>query len=475
MYDAMEYNCEIRDIPGKGQGLVSTTFIPKGTRVLSESPILKIPRSSSNIDVVDKLIKEQVDTLGSTQREAFFKLFNAHSDKYTQTMGITKTNALPLGSSASEGGIFLKASRINHACDHNSQNTWNEETNKLTIHVFKDLEEGSEITIAYLDGDQDYSSRQLNLKKHFNFTCTCTLCSVSPASRQESDKRFNELSRLDDSIGDGFQLICSPLSCLQNAHKMLRLFQMEGIMDARVPRLYYDAFQIVIAHGDQARATVFLQKAYSFRVILQGIDHPDTLRLGKLVDDPTIHRLYGTSMKWQSTRADIPQSLTEQELIEWLFRMPNAHNDVKFTNLRKDTNFPAFGDLPGENDIDMEYYYSSDGFHYIPQKHWCFLAEVIEISQFFRLTLRVRDKAGQEIPVSFYTENRGQELVVSGLRTGQTIAILYAHQHGFLDMTVGIRQEDMSTIKVYTLSIGMTKTLKLVDPPSTTRRASKFK
>jgi len=31
---------------------------------------------------------------------------------------------------------------------------------------------------------------------------------------------------------------------------------------------------------------------------------------------------------------------------------------------------------------------------------------------------------------------------------GDTVAILYAHQHGFLDMTVGIRQEESSTCQV---------------------------
>ncbi|KUL81766.1 hypothetical protein ZTR_09241 [Talaromyces verruculosus] len=446
----MEYQCQIQDVPGKGLGLVATTFIPKGTCVLSESPILKVPRSASSIDAVDRFVTDQINKLTPIERESFFSLSNAQPAKYSQIMGIVKTNALPLGSSASEGDIFLKASRINHACNHNSQNTWNEEKNQLTIYVFKDLEEGTEITIAYLDGSQDYSSRQLNLKKYFNFTCTCTLCSMPPALRQESDRRLNEISRLDESIGDGLRLICSPLSCLHDAHAMLQLLRMEGIVNAKIPRLYYDAFQIVIAHGDQARATVFLQKAHALRTILQGIDNPETLRLRNLAADPTVHTLYGTSLEWQSMRDGVPQSASDQELEEWLWRMPkrNFHKHLEITDLRADANFPAFEDLPGDSDINMEFYSSIDGFYYTPRKHWCFLAEVIEITFFLRLTVLVRDKAGKNVSVLFYTDEKENKLAMSGLRTGQTIAILYAEQHGFLDMSVGIRLEEIHAIKV---------------------------
>jgi len=37
----------------------------------------------------------------------------------------------------------------------------------------------------------------------------------------------------------------------------------------RIPRLYYDVLQIVIANGDQARAKIFTEKAYTVRVILK--------------------------------------------------------------------------------------------------------------------------------------------------------------------------------------------------------------
>lgn len=35
----------LQDVPGKGKGLVAIEKIPKGTRILSEEPIITIPRN----------------------------------------------------------------------------------------------------------------------------------------------------------------------------------------------------------------------------------------------------------------------------------------------------------------------------------------------------------------------------------------------------------------------------------------------
>jgi hypothetical protein len=438
----------IRAVPGRGQGFVATSKIPKGTRILAEPPILTIPRQATSLTVVDRSVNEQLEKLDNDQRQSFFKLFNAHPEKYSQTMGIVKTNALPLGSSAVKGGIFLQSSHINHSCSHNAQNTWNENIKKLTIHVFKDVEEGEEITISYLNGNQDYQGRQETLKAAFNFICSCELCSLPHAQRQESDRRLTEISRLDDSIGNFDRILCSPLACLHDAHRLMQLLQQEGTVDASVPRLYYDAFQIVIANGDQARARVFAERACAMRVILEGSDSPVRIRLTKLAEEPTTHPLHGMSEKWESDKDDVPRLSTKHEFENWLWRTAPFRIDSEFANLRDNTYFPAFEDLPGENNLDLDYYESQDGFQYTPQKHWCFFAEVVEIYRFLRLRLQVRDKVGREVPVSFYTNDRGMEPSISHVRPGNTVAILYPHQHPFLDLSVGIRQEDITTIKV---------------------------
>ncbi|RYP45010.1 hypothetical protein DL768_008597 [Monosporascus sp. mg162] len=120
----------------------------------------------------------------------------------------------------------------------------------------------------------------------------------------------------------------------------------------------------------------------------------------------------------------------------------------QYANFRNEETFPTFAGLPGENDINLPFYDTVDGFTYAPRKHWCFLAEIIEVGVFIRLRLIVKDKAGATVQVAFHTDDRGTEFAPSQLRPGYTVAILYAQQHDFLDLTTGIRQEEYEGIKV---------------------------
>jgi hypothetical protein len=54
--------------------------------------------------------------------------------------------------------------------------------------------------------------------------------------------------------------------------------------DGRIPRLYSGALQIVIANRDQTRAKIFVEKAYTVRVILKGEDSPESIRLKGLAE-----------------------------------------------------------------------------------------------------------------------------------------------------------------------------------------------
>ena len=41
-------------------------------------------------------------------------------------------------------------------------------------------------------------------------------------------------------------------------------------------RLQYDAFQVAVAHGDIARASIFAQRAYQARMVCEGEDSSET-------------------------------------------------------------------------------------------------------------------------------------------------------------------------------------------------------
>lgn len=133
----------------------------------------------------------------------------------------------------------------------------------------------------------------------------------------------------------------------------------------------------------------------------------------------------------------------------------------KYANFRNNEAFPIFAGLPEENDINLAFYNTVDGFSYMPRKHWCFLAEIIDIELFIRTKLIVRDKEGATVPVTFYTDGKGTEFAPSQLQPGYTVAILYAQKHSFLDLTTGIRQEEICGIKV--IPAALTDLLRLND------------
>jgi hypothetical protein len=109
--------------------------------------------------------------------------------------------------------------------------------------------------------------------------------------------------------------------------------------------------------------------------------------------------------------------------------------------------FPTFDECPQEHYPDLDFYTVKAGGILFPTRHWCLLAEISEVEYFIRLRLWVKDRAGKEIPLAFYIEDE-RCLDLNQFQKGRTVAILYAEQHPFLDMTVGIRQESTSTIEV---------------------------
>ena len=88
----------LRDVPGKGKGLVAIEKISKGTRILSEEPIITVPRNKSNSEQLRISICQQVDALNEHQRRAFLSMHNIHAYRNAaeQYLGIVRTNALPI-------------------------------------------------------------------------------------------------------------------------------------------------------------------------------------------------------------------------------------------------------------------------------------------------------------------------------------------------------------------------------------------
>lgn len=314
----------IRAIAGKGKGLVAMTKIVKGSRILSEAPIFILPRDNADIKELETIVANEVKGLDKDQQRTFFDLTNIYGDSHSQSLGIARTNVLPLGSNARSGGLFLESSRTNHSCRHNAQNTWNESIGCLTIHALRDIEEGQEFTISYLASTPEYAERQRSLREKFKFDCNCELCSLPPPQREESDIRLRKLEAIDSTIGMFFydDADLEPDAALNLLYTMFSLFDEEGIWDARIARAYNDAYQIAVEGEDEARARIFAERGYNARRLIEGDDSPVTLKMKRRAEEIS---------------AQIPQGMSEAQFEIWLWMLKEGSADAKHSADWSDT------------------------------------------------------------------------------------------------------------------------------------------
>lgn len=265
-------------------------------------------------------IATKIKALSKIEQRQFLSLHNNFPGKYPFS-GIVKTNALPCGPQSPIGGVYPTICLINHSCLPNAHNCWNSEINCETIHAIRDIKSGEEITISYDKGDPS-EPRRANLKQAFGFDCNCALCSLPPPDLQISDARRLQIQNLDSAIGDPERVMNKPHDCLADCYLLLQVLNEEyqGGAGVLVARLYYDAFQISITHGDQARASVFAERGYRSRVMSEGEDCPDTRRSKNLMENPSGHRNFGASKRWKTAKGLVPKGLDTDEFEKWLWR-----------------------------------------------------------------------------------------------------------------------------------------------------------
>ena len=126
------------------------------------------------------------------------------------------------------------------------------------------------------------------------------------------------------------------------------------------------------------------------------------------------------------------------------------------TNLQDERAFPSFSQCPYEGYYD--YYHNREDGVFPPTRHWCYLGEITERQHFTRLRLTVKDRKGDNVITAFYLDPSisfgitdvplHPNVPMSLTSEGNTIAILYAQQHDFLDRTVGFRIEDADQVQV---------------------------
>ncbi|RSL50066.1 hypothetical protein CEP54_012108 [Fusarium duplospermum] len=443
----------IRRVPGKGYGMVAASKIPQGTRILAEAPLVRLTEEVGSKYNLRVSIAAKLDRFPPNYRKAYLELWNSYPDE-SKEVAIAWTNALPLGPKSSNSGVFLQASRFNHSCLPNAQETWNENLEKLTIHACTDIEEGQEITITYLKKLAGRKARQQALQDDCRFRCLCSLCSQAGTQRKLSDERLEEIQKLNNEVASTMAHQLDPLSNLHKIHRMLELMTKEGIRDVRLPKAYQLAFLTTISHGDLARARIFADRAFHSRRTVEGDDSPMVAKLEQLTRHPDRHLDYRRNGKWKSNIEDAPGGFPVIDFENWAWRQDNPRQ-LQFASLRCTETFPCFNDLPGEHEASTEFFETTDAFNCQPKKIWVFLGDILEVVEGEEGDLKVtaEDKNWKRIPVLIRTSEFGETFDRSVVKAGCTIVIPFPVKDEDMEGPPGIVVDKLNGFKILPIEL----------------------
>ncbi|KAI1410903.1 SET domain-containing protein [Hypoxylon sp. FL1857] len=294
----------IQPSPGKGMGLFAGRAIRRGERISSETPLcsqtlceqseewykmLKVqfdgldPEGQATylalpfrLELVRRrlypLVKEYLaDEEGINDEGALEEAFR----RFLKIMAIFVANRIVIGSKVEDAfGIFAIRSRINHSCIPNASADFNEKTGHMEVYAVRDLEDGEEITISYIDVHFPSGLRNVILDAAYGFTCDCAAC--EGPEKEVREERRNRLFELQPTLYTMTHRYTyhavPPTDTLQRNEDGLRLsyeyvalLKEEGIVGRELSKGYeYCGFWHLVKHEIQ-QATEFNEKAMENR------------------------------------------------------------------------------------------------------------------------------------------------------------------------------------------------------------------
>ena len=221
----------------KGKGVFASRNFERGDLILSERPIFCVATYASHAEL-EPLWQNHIDVavrdLSPANLDAYLSLQNSHNRCSCfrgdgPLMGIFATNAY--GVSVRDGGICLKASRINHSCSPNARFCFDSNSGEIRIYALGTIARGEEISVSYIGCRRLFErprlSRQAHLRSRYHFTCACPVCSLPEAESKRSDVRRQRINELWNLVGH----LTAPTQkdqCVNAAVEAMRLLREEG-------------------------------------------------------------------------------------------------------------------------------------------------------------------------------------------------------------------------------------------------------
>jgi hypothetical protein len=209
-------------IPTQQHGLFATEFIPQGTRIISEAPLLTLPGHGEDprrllehyvaltpaeqtrfwklnpcpsskaphlaymADIIDPICKSVAalrTRLTTTPREtAGLRAYGDKIDDAIKTLRIAArfhhASAYMQGEDSSY--LFIEAGSLRHSCVANAFAHYKREINRMTVQTLRDVEIGEELTMSDIDEGYLLNAKECaSLLEKRGIVCKCAACDPS--------------------------------------------------------------------------------------------------------------------------------------------------------------------------------------------------------------------------------------------------------------------------------------------------------
>ncbi|KAG7290875.1 hypothetical protein NEMBOFW57_000880 [Staphylotrichum longicolle] len=293
---------EMREIPGKGMGLIATAHILRGDLIMANTASLMIDYRAFN-----ELSKPQytalqahaVDHLPPLHRSLFLNL-SAHTPSTSHLThaelvdAIAATNGFDIDPDDDDADqhnsffvIFPSIARMNHDCRPNAEYRFDHPTLSQSIHAARDIAPGEELTLSYINPLLSRAQRLAKLQRNWGFACGCPLCTVDDARARESDARIAQIAKLREELRDWGRGERSR-ACPEMAELLVGLYEMERLWGT-MHEAYTLAALEYNAAGDPWTAVKYARMGVEWGIPMLGEGDEDVRELRRLAEDPWEH------------------------------------------------------------------------------------------------------------------------------------------------------------------------------------------
>jgi len=273
-------SCKIKNISGKGLGMVATKVISKWELILEEKPVLD---SSLKLS-----LQKQFEYLSATEQKSIKSLKNIYPEEDILT-GILNTNAFEREDP--DGSILcVKLSRFNHSCMPNVAWIFNGECSRAV--AMRDIAKGEELCISYCLLADEMAQIRSELLLNYKFYCMCELCdSENDIKRKRIIANRVAYGNLDQRVYHSE--IHDPFIHLELVKKLFKAMELGKIMfPDMIERAAYYGFQMALVCRNRSEAVKYIKQAYEANVIAEGEDAEGTKELLYYANNPEKHVLF---------------------------------------------------------------------------------------------------------------------------------------------------------------------------------------